>query len=191
MEALGAVGSVVGIVSLGIQVSQGFLTYYRSWANQIPTIANLCRTLENLSTTVKTIGLLAEKPIFRKSTIDNVQEHVKHVEDALDELARKLEEVKGMKSSDEGEPATEPQESKVQDDKGSQSRIRAPMKSWMQKMLHSSRGKASKNTKPPNPGAAARKHLLYPFKEETLKDIQNTVSEACNNLRLALHVLQA
>jgi hypothetical protein len=185
MEALGAVGSVVGIVSLSMQISQGLLTYYRSWANQNPTVANICRLLENLSKTVQIISLLAKKPIFRKSTIENIQAHVKHVEDALDELARKLDEVRGVKVSDKGEPATKPQESKVQD-KGSQSRIRAPIK-----LSHSPRGKASKSIKPHNPGATVKGHLSYPFEEETLKDIQNTVSEACNSLNRTLHILQA
>jgi hypothetical protein len=189
-EALGVAGSIVGIVSLGIQVSQGLLTYYRSWANQNSTKANFCHTLELLRDTICTLDRVLKEYTFQKSTIANVQKHVNHVEVALNELECQLKEVGGVKVLDEGGPATAPQETEVQDYKGSQSRMRASMKRHMQNLLHPSREKASKSTKPPDSGATAKRHLSYPFREETLKDIQKTASEACNSLDLALQILQ-
>jgi hypothetical protein len=54
--------------------------------------------------------------------------------------------------------------------------------------------KKVQNTESPNPGvrAAIRRHVrraLYPFKEETLRKIQNAVSEARSDLNLTLQVL--
>lgn len=41
-EALGVAGSVVGIVSLGIQLTQGLLKYYGSWKDQDNVVADMC-----------------------------------------------------------------------------------------------------------------------------------------------------
>lgn len=54
--------------------------------------------------------------------------------------------------------------------------------------------KKVQNTESPKPGgrAAMRRHVrraLYPFKEETLRKIQNAVSEARSDLNLTLQVL--
>ena len=54
--------------------------------------------------------------------------------------------------------------------------------------------KKVQNTESPKPGvrAAMRRHVrraLYPFKEETLQEIQNAVSEARSDLELTLQVL--
>ena len=54
--------------------------------------------------------------------------------------------------------------------------------------------KRLQNTESPKPGvrAAIRRHVrrtLYPFKEETLRKIQNAVSEARSDLNLTLQVL--
>ena len=110
--------------------------------------------------------------------------------DALDELAQRLDEIKGMKTSDKEEPASEPLQSNVLGDKSSDSRALESIKTRVRKMWPSSSGKALRSTSS-YPQAAPKKQLSYPFKEETLKDIQRAASEACANLSLALQVLQA
>jgi hypothetical protein len=71
-EAVGVAGSIVGFVSLGIQVSQGLLMYYKSWANQDSTIAELCDSLENLLRTIKELDRLVKEHNYRESTKANV-----------------------------------------------------------------------------------------------------------------------
>jgi hypothetical protein len=48
-EALRVAGSVVSIVSLGIQLTQGLLKYYKSWKDQDNIVADMCTSLNNLS----------------------------------------------------------------------------------------------------------------------------------------------
>jgi hypothetical protein len=178
-EVLGVAGSIVGIVSLGIQVSQGLLKYYNSYKKQDTAIAELCRSLENLLETIESVRKLddlAKGRKYPKSTIDSVQKNIKHVKDLLDELDQQLKNVQGAKAPDVGEPATAPQKLGVQDDNDSNSGFRAHIKSRWQK----TREKTSKATQ----------KARYPFKEETLEDIQVKVSEARDNLGLALQVLQ-
>ena len=178
-EALGVAGSIVGIVSLGIQVSQGLLKYYSSYKNQDAAIAELCRSLENLLETIERIRNLddvAKGRKYPKSTRDSVQKNIKHVKDLLDELDQQLKNVQGAKAPDVGEPTTAPQRPGVQDDNGSDTGFRALIKRRWQK----TRERTSKATQ----------RSWYPFKEETLKDIQGKVSEARDKLGLALQVLQ-
>lgn len=177
-EALGVAGSIVGIVSLGIQVSQGLLKYYNSYKNQDAVIAELCQSLENLLKTIERIQNLdvAKGRKYPKSTRDSVQKNINHVKDLLDELNQQLKNVQGVKAPDVGEPATAPQRSGMQDGNGSDTGLRALIKRRWQK----TREKTSKSTQ----------RARYPFKEETLKDIQGKVSEARDNLGLALQVLQ-
>ena len=59
-EAFGVAGSAVGVISLGIQVCEGLLTYYESWKgchqdieNTSKSIASLTETLELVSRVVR------------------------------------------------------------------------------------------------------------------------------------------
>jgi hypothetical protein len=69
------------------------------------------------------------------------------------------------------------------------------MKRNMPNFRHPSREETSKGTKTSESGTRTKmRHQiprwLYPFKEETLKDIQKTAYEARSSLSLALQILQ-
>ena len=94
-EALGVAGSIVGLVSLGIQISQGLLTYYESWKNSNSTISYMYVSLENLSKTLEIIKDAIQSPKrYDKSTVEYVEEHISHVRSALQELDDQLKRVR-------------------------------------------------------------------------------------------------
>jgi hypothetical protein len=145
-EALGVASSVVGIVSLGIQVAQGLITYYTSWKDQDEDISAMCASLESLRGTLQILSKNVQPPAkFDKSTKDNVEANVNRIEVAVKKLDSKLE-------------------------------------------------KAQSTTLPPQGARSAmRRHVrraLYPFKDQTLRKIQQVVSEARSNLDTAMHTLQ-
>jgi hypothetical protein len=145
-ESLGVAGSVVGIISLSIQISQGLLKFYRSWKDQDSVVSDICVSLESLSETL-TIMLTAIQPPakYDKVVKNNVEENIDRMSGTLKKLEYELKKIQG--------------------------------------------------TETPKPGARAtmRHHIrraFYPFKEETLNQLQRAVAEARSNLDLALQMLQ-
>lgn len=142
-EALGVAGSVVGIVSLGIQVTQGLLKYYGSWKDQDSDISDMCASLDSLWETLKILSNTIQPPArFDKAIKDSVEENVNCTDGAM---GRHNDELKNVK-----------------------------------------------DTESTMSGARMRRHvrrLLYPFREETLSKIRRFISEARQNLDLALQVL--
>lgn len=55
-EAFGVAGSAVGVISLGIQVCQGLLTYYDSWKGCHQDIESTSRSIANLTAILKRIA---------------------------------------------------------------------------------------------------------------------------------------
>lgn len=83
-------GSIVGIVSFGIQVAKG-LVHYGAWKNQDLEVANLCRSLDTLLGTLSLLGNTIEPPAkFDEDVRENVEKNVKVVETAIQELDREL-----------------------------------------------------------------------------------------------------
>lgn len=55
-EPFGVVGSTVGVISLGIQVCQGLLTYYESWKGYHQDIEKTLRSIASLTETLKHVS---------------------------------------------------------------------------------------------------------------------------------------
>ncbi|KAI9860058.1 MAG: hypothetical protein M1813_006406 [Trichoglossum hirsutum] len=146
VEALGVAGSVVGIVSLGIQLTQGLLKYYRSWKDQDNDISDVCASLDSLQRTLTILSKTIQPPArFDMGIKDSVEKNVNCINGALEKLTDELRKVQGTELLKSGARS------------------------------------------------AMRRHVrraLYPFREETLSNIQRVVSEARSNLDLALQVLQ-
>jgi hypothetical protein len=146
VEALGVAGSVVGIVSLGIQVAQGLLKYYESWKDQDQDISDMCVSLGSLLGTLMIISETIQPPAkFARSVTENVEKNIQRIKQAMDKLSDELGQALNLGLPKQG--------------------ARALMR------LHIRRA-------------------LYPFKEQTLLNIQQVISEACSNLNTALHALQ-
>jgi hypothetical protein len=146
VESLGVAGSVVGIISLSIQISQGLLKFYRSWKDQDSVVSDICVSLESLSETL-TIMLTAIQPPAKYDKIvkNNVEENIDRMSGTLKKLEYELKKIQGTETLKPGARAT---------------------------MRHHIR------------------RAFYPFKEETLNQLQRAVAEARSNLDLALQMLQ-
>lgn len=58
-------GTAVGVVSLGIQVCQGLVSYYQSYKGQDEKVDDLLRDVDQLSITLETIQNCLSKPHFQ------------------------------------------------------------------------------------------------------------------------------
>ena len=145
-EALGVAGSVVSLVSLSIQFTQGLLKYYGSWKDQDNVVEDMCISLDNLSRSLTVLEKALQPPArFDGSVKDIVKKNVKTMYDTMQKLGDELCKVRDAESPKVG--------------------VRSAMRRHVRR-------------------------AFYPFKEETLRKIQEGVSEAHHNLNLALEVLQ-
>jgi ankyrin repeat domain-containing protein 50 len=147
MAELGILSGAVGLVSFGIQITQGLLEYYGSWKDQDTDVSDMCASLDSLLRALTILRETKQRHATSSMQVENsVEEIVNRVDEAMKKLDDELRKVRG--------------------------------------------------TEYPKPGgmrAAMRRHVrraLYPFKEQTLRKIQQVVSEARSNLGIALQVLQ-
>lgn len=99
-EAFGIAGSAVGIVSLGIQITQGLLKYYGSWKGQDIGIASVCASLDSLSETLKILEKTTQPPTrFNKNIKDNVEKNVNAMSGAVRKLHDELSKFHDVESS--------------------------------------------------------------------------------------------
>jgi len=90
-EALGVAGSVVGIVSLGIQVTEGLLKYYESWKDQDQDISDMCVSLESLLGTLMILSETIQPPAkFARSVTENVEKNINSIKQAVNRLSDEL-----------------------------------------------------------------------------------------------------
>jgi len=100
---LGVAGSVVGIVSLGIQVTQGLLKYYGSWKDQDSDVSEMCISLDALSRTLTILLETIQPPAkFGMSITENVEKNIKNIDQALSKLKDVLRKVQGPESPKPG-----------------------------------------------------------------------------------------
>lgn len=86
-EALGVAGSVVGIVSLGIQITQGLLKYYGSWKDQDSDVADMCTSLDSLSGSLMALRKAIQPPAsFDKNVGDSVENNINAMEGTMRKL---------------------------------------------------------------------------------------------------------
>lgn len=98
-EAFGIAGSAVGIVSLGIQITQGLLKYYGSWKGQDIDIAIICASLDSLSETLKILEKTTQPPTrFNKNIKDNVEKNVNAMSGAVRKLDDELSKFHDVES---------------------------------------------------------------------------------------------
>jgi hypothetical protein len=98
-EALGVAGSVVGIVSLGIQLTQGLLKYYGSWKDQDNVVAEMCTSLDNLSGSLTVLEKTLQPPArFYKSVKDSVEKNINAIYGTMRKLEDELCKVRDAES---------------------------------------------------------------------------------------------
>jgi hypothetical protein len=106
-EALGVAGSVVGIVSIGIQIAQGFLKYYGAWKDQDGDVSNMCASLDNLLGTLTILLKTIQPPAkFDEDVKDNVEKSINTFGGALEKLKGELKKVQDTESPKPGVRST-------------------------------------------------------------------------------------
>ncbi|KAK1531019.1 uncharacterized protein CCOS01_06122 [Colletotrichum costaricense] len=96
-DPLSTAGSVVGIISLGIQVVQSIYQYYSAAKDQHSDIARTLRKLEDLQSLFERLNTHLSDRKFRSSEaalLQNIESTIQHCEESIDELeqeARKFE----------------------------------------------------------------------------------------------------
>ena len=87
--------SAVSVVSLGIQVCQGLLTYYGDYKSYDDTVGSLCRKIEGLRSTLQICDEALQKPGLTTSKASaNVTDSIGACKDGLDLLQTALDSCK-------------------------------------------------------------------------------------------------
>ena len=94
MAELAVAGSVVGIISLGIQVTQSLTDFYKAYRGRESDIANIAAKLTNLLGIFESLRgqLIGRK--FRadeKSLLDKIEDSIETCEENIQELKTKIE----------------------------------------------------------------------------------------------------
>ena len=87
--------SAVSVVSLGIQVCQGLLSYYSDYKSYDDDISSLCRKVEDLRSTLDICADILQKPGLTASKASaNVAKNMGACKDGLDSLQKSLDSCK-------------------------------------------------------------------------------------------------
>jgi ankyrin repeat domain-containing protein 50 len=99
-DPFSAAGTVVGIVSLGLQVCHGVIQYYDAWRSQDADVRNTCDLIASLEAIFSSLRAeLETKPLGNGSLTPQVKESISRCEHGITELQKRLEKVQ-IKSSD-------------------------------------------------------------------------------------------
>ncbi|KFY05580.1 hypothetical protein V492_08436 [Pseudogymnoascus sp. VKM F-4246] len=97
MDGLSVAGSVVGIISLGIQVTQALTDYYEAYKGQRSDIANTAKKLINLLSIFKSLREQLTGRKFRadeKGLLETIEDSITECEENILELQTKVEKFK-------------------------------------------------------------------------------------------------
>ncbi|KAL7924052.1 hypothetical protein ACQKWADRAFT_319904 [Trichoderma austrokoningii] len=93
-EALGVASGVVGIISFGISICQGILTYYNAFRDSQEDIDQMCISMENAAKTLLAIDLTVRHGSFDGNTIAVVESSIDLCTQGLHTLAKKLDKIR-------------------------------------------------------------------------------------------------
>ncbi|KAL4816385.1 hypothetical protein BDW67DRAFT_162220 [Aspergillus spinulosporus] len=145
-EALGIASGVAGLISLGLEITQGLLEFYVAWRNQDAEIDSMYNALSGLSSLLAQIQRKIQPPAsFDIETKRDVEKCIAATLTNLEQLDTELGKIRETGPS-------------------AQAGVRITLR------RHILRGK-------------------YPFKVETLRTIQTSISDSRSNLSLALQLL--
>jgi ankyrin repeat domain-containing protein 50 len=85
--------SVVGIVSLGIQVCQGLVSYYGSWKDGRQDISRTLRSVEGLQATLEQLSAVLPRLNGNAGAAKTVEDNVRSCEASIQELDEELKRI--------------------------------------------------------------------------------------------------
>lgn len=94
-DPLSIASGVAGLLSLGISVSQGIITYYSSWKDCPENVASTVQALNSLSNVLKNIRRTTEESSqLQLETREAIDNSVLSCRAVLEKLEKKLEKLK-------------------------------------------------------------------------------------------------
>ena len=98
-DPISVAGSALGVVSVGIQVCQGLLSYYNAWRSYNSQISHFYNTIEGLNATLENLQLSLEKLGFTNTrAAQNVFRSIVSCEDGVKALKTTLEKFSSIKA---------------------------------------------------------------------------------------------
>ena len=83
----------VGLLSLGIEVCKGILSYYRSWRSSESDVTGMYVSIEALAKTLVLLGSVIQKGNFGRHVVENVEKNIRSTEDGIRSLSKKLDKI--------------------------------------------------------------------------------------------------
>lgn len=102
MDPLSGAASVVGIVSLGLQVCQGIMQYYGHWKDYTLDIASTYEMVEQLRGIFEVLStILNSSPLDNGPAVEQVRSSIKKCEGGTLLLRKRLEKIKAKDANEE------------------------------------------------------------------------------------------
>jgi hypothetical protein len=92
-EAFGVASGVTGVVSLGLTVCQGLLTYYGSWKDAPADVERMLKSIESLNSTFEVLKTSTTEK-FGSDIRNTVMQSIESCEGGLNRLKSKLDTIK-------------------------------------------------------------------------------------------------
>lgn len=101
MEPFGLVSAAAGLLSLGISVCEGLLTYYRSWKDADATMTAMYEAIEALVKTFVVLKRTVSGSILTSDVVVRVEESIISCEIGLSLLDKKLKKIQLNSKNDD------------------------------------------------------------------------------------------
>ena len=94
MEAFAIASNAAGLLSLGIEVCKGLLTYYRSYRNAESDIVGMYSSIETLTKTLILLESVVQNDIFDRQIVENVEKSILSTQNGIRSLGKKLDKIR-------------------------------------------------------------------------------------------------
>lgn len=96
-DPISVAGSAVGVISIGIQVCQGLLSYYHAWRSYNGQVSHVYNKIEGLNATLENLQLSFEKLGSNTPAAQNVIRNIASCEVGVKALGTTLEKFSSIK----------------------------------------------------------------------------------------------
>src|SRR5947207_11196257 len=107
-DPLSVAASIGGVLSVGIQVCQGLISYYQSYTSSGENVAKTARSLESLCQSLQCLQTTLSGRRFHpgdEPMVQQVSDLIESCNDAIDELRRENEKFSDEKKKDDFSPS--------------------------------------------------------------------------------------
>lgn len=96
-DPLSVGASAVGIISLGLTVSNGLLDYYNAFKDQPADVAQMITSLQSLSQNLEAIDRKVQHPLLNREAVHGVTENLESCAAGVHILQVKLDKIRNTK----------------------------------------------------------------------------------------------